>query len=180
MLESEQRLNAKGQPLPAWAPPLILVLALIWLVYRLFSNNPFLFTHHLHLPIHEAGHMVFLPFGEFMHFLGGSAFQVMFPAFFTGSFILRRDFFAAAITLLWIGDSLIDVSFYVADAYRQELPLIGGEHDWAVLLGMLDMTHHADFLGGLTWWAGALTMLSGFVMALLIANHQAGWVKIKA
>lgn len=169
-----------GQPLPPWAPPVLLGLALLWLLYRLFTKNPFWFTHNLHLPIHEAGHMIFMPFGEFMHFLGGSAFQVLFPAVFTGSFFLRRDYFAAAITLLWIGDSLIDVSFYVGDAYRQEMPLLGGEHDWAVLLGMLDMTHHADLLGGLTWWAGALTMLTGFSLALFIANLQGGWLKIKA
>lgn len=168
------------EPKPSLTPAILLGLGLLWLLYRLISKNPFTFMHHIHLPIHEAGHMVFMPFGEFMHFLGGSLFQVLFPCFFAVSFLLRRDLFSAALVLLWAGDSMIDVSFYVADAYRQELSLIGGEHDWAVLLGMLDLTHHADFLGALCWWAGALLMLFAWCSAAFIANLQAGWIKIKA
>ena len=34
------------------------------------------------LPIHETGHLVFAPFGEFLQFLGGSLFQVLFPLAF--------------------------------------------------------------------------------------------------
>ena len=179
MLSPDSELAAESRP-GTQARLVLLGLALLWLLFRLFTRNPFPFWHYIHLPIHESGHMIFLPFGEFMHFLGGSLFQVVFPLAFTVSFLLRRDFFAAGFTLLWIGDSLIDVSFYVGDAYRQELPLLGGEHDWAVLLGMLDWTHHADLLGSLTWWAGILTMLTGGLICLAVANQQSGWIKIKA
>lgn len=159
---------------------LLLLGALLYMVIRLFQHDPFFISHHLHLPIHEAGHLIFMPFGEFMHFLGGSLFQSIFPLAFSLHFIRQRDFFAACLTLMWSGDSLIDVSFYVGDAYRQEMPLIGGEHDWAVLLGMLDLTHHADFLGGLTWWLGALLMLSAWGLCLFLLNHQAGWIRIRS
>ncbi|MGV3523622.1 MAG: hypothetical protein ACO1RX_05325 [Candidatus Sericytochromatia bacterium] len=159
---------------------LLLLGALCYVVIRLLSKDPFFVSHYVHLPIHEAGHLIFMPFGEFMHFLGGSLFQSVFPLAFSGHFLKQRDFFAACLILIWSGDSLIDVSFYVGDAYLQKMPLLGGEHDWAVLLGMLDLTHHADFLGALTWWAGALLMLAAWSSAFLVLNHQAGWIRIRS
>ena len=37
------------------------------------------FMHNILLPIHEAGHVLFRPFGEFMTILGGSLFQLVLP-----------------------------------------------------------------------------------------------------
>lgn len=75
---------------------------------------------------------------------------------------------------------MIDVSFYVGDAYAQELQLIGGEHDWAYLLGSIDKVHYATTLGALTWWCGALVMLAGCLGGAMALNHKAGFVKIRA
>lgn len=168
-------------PPPRYTQELILwILACLYTFYRLNWSSPFAFSHHLHLPIHEAGHLLFTPFGEVMHFLGGSLFQVAFPLVFVGSFVLRRDLFSAFLVLLWSGDSLIDVSFYVADAYDQALPLIGGEHDWAYLLGVIDKVHYASQLGHAVWWWGALTMLAGCIGAAWVLNHKAGFIRIKS
>ena len=92
--------------------------------------------HNIDLPIHETGHLVFMPFGETMHILGGSLFQILFPAIFVGYFVaVRRDRFAAAVCLVWVAQNFFDVAIYVADARAQELPLVGGgEHDWFNLL----------------------------------------------
>lgn len=135
--------------------------------------------HVLHLPIHEAGHLIFTPFGEFMHFLGGSLFQVVFPLFFTVYFLRQKQFFAVAFTLLWCGDSLLDVSPYIADAYHQEMPLIGGEHDWAYLLGELDMVHHCEKIGRLVHFKGALVMFCASLWALLLALLHGQWLQVK-
>lgn len=167
-------------PEPTYTKELVLLgLACAYTVYRLGWSSPFAFSHNLHLPIHEAGHLLLTPFGEFMHFLGGSLFQVMFPLVFMGSFILRRDLFSAFLVLLWSGDALIDISFYVADAYAQEMPLIGGEHDWAYLLGVLDKVHYATPLGHFVWNWGALTMLLGCAGALWVLNRRAGFIRVK-
>jgi hypothetical protein len=92
------------------------------------------------LPIHETGHLVLAPFGEFLQFLGGTIFQVAFPLVFVGYFLWRRDRYAAYVVLIWVAQNLWNVSVYVADARARRLPLVGGgEHDWAYLLGRLGL-----------------------------------------
>ena len=59
------------------------------------------FLHLINLPFHEAGHILFLPLGEFMTVLGGSLFQVIVPASLTVIFLTKhRDVFGAAVTLV--------------------------------------------------------------------------------
>lgn len=92
------------------------------------------------LAIHETGHLVFAPFGEFMGFLGGTLFQLAFPIAFVVYFWRRSDRHAASVALWWVAQNCWNVSVYVADARAQELPLVGGgEHDWAYLLGRLGL-----------------------------------------
>ena len=38
------------------------------------------FLHMINLPFHEAGHILFSPFGRFMTILGGSLMQLLVPA----------------------------------------------------------------------------------------------------
>lgn len=143
------------------------------------SGEPGTLLHVLHLPIHEAGHLIFTPFGEFMHFLGGSLFQVSFPLFFSVYFLRQKQFYAVAFTLLWCGDSLIDVSPYIADAYHQEIALIGGEHDWAFLLGELDLVHRCETIGALVHFKGAVLMFGAVLWALVLALKHGKWIQVK-
>lgn len=90
----------------------------------------------LDLAIHETGHLLFTPFGELMHVLGGSLFQLLVPAAFMASFARRGDRFAVSIVAWWLAQNCWNISVYVADARAQALPLVGGgEHDWWYLLG---------------------------------------------
>ena len=90
------------------------------------------------LAIHETGHLVFAPFGEFLGFLGGTLFQLALPAAFVVYFWQRADRHAASVALWWVAQNFWNVSVYVRDARAQALPLVGGgEHDWAYLLGRL-------------------------------------------
>jgi hypothetical protein len=90
------------------------------------------------LAIHETGHLVFAPFGEFMGFLGGTLLQLALPAAFVVYFWRRSDRHAASVALWWVAQNCWNVSVYVRDARAQALPLVGGgEHDWAYLLGRL-------------------------------------------
>ncbi|NUO95575.1 MAG: hypothetical protein HOQ14_13910 [Gemmatimonadaceae bacterium] len=87
------------------------------------------------LAIHETGHLVFGPFGEFIGFAGGTLFQLIMPALFAGYFWRRGDRHAASVALWWVGQNCGHIATYVADARAQELPLVGGgEHDWFYLL----------------------------------------------
>jgi hypothetical protein len=94
----------------------------------------------LDLAIHESGHLIFGPFGEFVGILGGTLMQLLVPASFVGYFMHQGDRHAASVALWWIAQNLWNVSVYVGDARAEQLPLVGGgEHDWAYLLGQLDL-----------------------------------------
>jgi hypothetical protein len=89
----------------------------------------------VNLFIHEAGHLIFMPFGQWMHMIGGSVFQVLVPlALAAVSF--RQKPSHAALPLFWTGESMVNVSVYIADAPYKQLRLIakGLIHDWNWLL----------------------------------------------
>ena len=78
------------------------------------------------LPIHETGHLLFRPFGEFMMIAGGSVFQVIIPAVFVGYFVWYEKYYSAAIVLLWVGQSVLNVFVYAADAIVMQIVLTSG------------------------------------------------------
>lgn len=95
------------------------------------------------LAIHETGHLVFGPFGEFFGVAGGTLFQLLMPALFVGYFVRQRDHYAASVALWWVAQNCGHIAVYVADARAQELPLVGGgEHDWDYILGRLGLLAH--------------------------------------
>ncbi|HET7372150.1 MAG TPA: hypothetical protein VFJ20_02165 [Gemmatimonadaceae bacterium] len=109
------------------------------------------------LPIHETGHLVFAPFGEFLQFLGGTLFQLIMPSVFVGYFLMRKDRHAASCMVWWVGQNCWNISVYVRDARAQVLPLVGGgEHDWAYLLGEYGWLPYDQRIGHAVWWAGVL------------------------
>lgn len=112
------------------------VALLVYGVYGLRHQGEGTLLDGVDLAIHETGHLVFAPFGEFIGFAGGTLFQLIMPTFFLIYFLRRRDQFASSVALWWIGQNCGHIAIYVADARAQELPLVGGgEHDWAYLLG---------------------------------------------
>lgn len=97
--------------------------------------------------IHETGHLVFAPFGEFLQMLGGTLFQLIVPVAFVLYFWRRQDRFSSAVVLFWVAQNCWNIARYIADARAQELPLVGeGEHDWAYLLGTLGWLRHDQAL----------------------------------
>src|SRR5215216_5934651 len=95
------------------------IIAAVFSVYFLwcaYAPENSAFMHLVHTPIHEAGHVLFRPFGEFMGIAGGSLFQVIVPAVFFGYFVWHKKPFSASIVLFWVGNSILDVYVYAADA----------------------------------------------------------------
>lgn len=108
----------------------------------------FRIVDNINLPIHETGHLVFAPFGEFLTVAGGTLFELIVPAVFLGYFLTKRDRHAASVALWWIAENLWYIAVYIADARAQELPLVGGgEHDWAYLLGEHGLMHRDIAIG---------------------------------
>lgn len=115
------------------------------------------------LGFHELGHLLTYPFPETLTAVMGSVFQVFVPAGLGAYFLLlRRDMAGSALCLAWAGTAARDVSDYIADAPYEELELIGGEHDWAFLLG-------PDGFDALEKAQGVSTLVEGFGALLLLA-----------
>jgi hypothetical protein len=137
------------------------------------------FLHNVILPFHEFGHVLFSPFGRFMAILGGSLFQVLMPLGLMAAFIFKqRETFGASAMLWWSGQSLVDLSPYIADAVLRGLPLVGGagesSHDWGNLLTMTDMLAHTQGLARSCFALGVLVMLAGLAWGarLLYLQYQ--------
>ena len=107
----------------------------VWGAYDLAHPGRGTLLDGVDLAIHETGHLVFNPFGEFIGFAGGTLFQLIMPAIFLGYFWRRGDRHAASVALWWVAQNCGHIATYAADARAQELPLVGGgEHDWFYLL----------------------------------------------
>jgi hypothetical protein len=126
------------------------------------------FMHNILLPIHEAGHVLFMPFGEFLTILGGSLFQLALPMGIGAAFFFRQnDAFGAAVCLWWTGVSLLDLAPYIYDALQPQLILLGGHtgedgpHDWIYLLGRLGAIPQAHGWGTAAHHLGMITLLAG-------------------
>jgi|CXWL01.1.fsa_nt_gi hypothetical protein len=94
------------------------------------------------LMIHEAGHPLFgLILGEDAMVYGGTVFQLLFPVAFAVHFWRQRHSASFALMVVWVCDNLFNIARYLADARAQELPLLGGEHDWTEILGRWGLLH---------------------------------------
>jgi len=126
------------------------------------------------LAIHETGHLVFGPFGEFIGVAGGTLGQLIMPAVFVVYFWRRGDRHAASVAIWWVGQSLWNVSVYAADARSQLLPLVGGgEHDWAYMFGRLGLLQLDTRIARLIWLSGVLLYVLAIVLGVRSAQQSA-------
>ena len=151
---------------------------LAWIFVRLASARlgaydvPLLDT--VNLVFHEAGHVLFMPFGAFLTSLGGSLTQVLIPLACAVALFRKGDRFGAAVGVWWAGENLVDLAPYVADARALQLVLLGGHtgaevegHDWEAILGALGWLPYDVTLGHAFRRVGLLVMLG--------AMGWAGW-----
>lgn len=138
--------------------------------------------HLVNLPFHEAGHLLFSPFGRFMMILGGSLGQVLMPIICLGTLLVKtRDPFGASVALWWTAESVMDVAPYMNDARAMDLILLGGvtgketeQHDWNNILTMLGILEWDHRLAHLTYNLGIFLMLGSFLWggALLLRHYH--------
>jgi len=152
-----------------------LVLAILFTLYFVWiALDPMQgsFLDNVDLPIHEFGHLLFRPFGQFLMVAGGSLFQVIMPAIFVGYFIWQRSFYSAAIVLFWVGQSILNVWVYAADAVVMKLILTSGFtgsegsfHDWNYLLTATGLLSSTKIVAGAIRLAGTLVIISAVVFS---------------
>ena len=112
------------------------------------------------LALHEAGHPLVGWFSERLGVYGGTLFQLLFPALAMAHFWRTGHPVGLALTTVWLGENLLQIARYMADARAQLLPLVGGgEHDWAEILSRWGLLHRDTLLAGLVRLAGCALML---------------------
>ena len=105
----------------------------------------------------------------------GSGFQVLLPLSIAGYFFYTRQRFAGAITLMWVGQNLINVSVYAGDALVMQLPLLGGDsviHDWNWLLSTLNVLRYTSQIAFIINGLGFLTIILGIALACVFIGEK--------
>lgn len=151
----------------------LFLIFLLYITARILNGADYWLLHNVNLIFHEAGHVIFGFFGDFIQFLGGTLGQLLIPLICLFAFLFRNDIYAAAIMLWWFGENLIDVSIYIADARTRALPLIGGEHDWYYLLAVMNVLEKDTAIGSVVFYSGALVMLSSLGIGFFFLYHRA-------
>ncbi len=128
------------------------------------------FLHNINLPFHEAGHIVFRPFGAFITSLGGTLGQLLMPSICAGVLLFKsRDPFGASVALWWVGENFLDIAPYINDARAGVLPLLGGNfghsapygfHDWQYILNESGLLAYDHALAKAAYCVGAGVMLA--------------------
>lgn len=151
---------------------IILFIAILFLTWQLIQNpQHWIVLDYATLAFHEGGHLLFLPFGTFMHILGGSLFQLMVPLFFTLYFFLQRQQFSSLFCLFWLGNSFINLSTYVKDAAAMALPLLGGDgaiHDWNWLLTQTNLLNFDQVIGTIIFLIGCFCIVGAIVLMIIV------------
>ncbi|QDQ28415.1 zinc ribbon domain-containing protein [Chitinimonas arctica] len=138
------------------------------------------FLHLVDLPFHEFGHVLFIPFGQWMTFLGGSLFQCLVPLMLGVVFVWREhNPFGGSVCLWWLGQNMIDLAPYIGDASTMQLSLIGEwsdeivesrilRHDWHNILEPLGMLHWDNALAILAHGLGSMLILLSWIWGLYL------------
>ena len=137
--------------------------ALLW-AQALVGQSGFLVLDYVNLPIHEAGHLLFGVFGPTLGIWGGTLLQLLVPALFLLYFALRAETTGASFGAFWLGENLLYVATYIADARAMQLPLVGGgEHDWNIILSKLHLLRSDTAIADVVRFLGWAIMLGAVV-----------------
>lgn len=161
---------------PHYPKLIFAVIASLYILWYAYDPMMGSFLDLVDLPIHETGHLIFRLFGEFMMIAGGSLFQVILPAVFVGYFWWNKAPYSAAIVLLWVGQSILNVWVYANDAVVMQLVLTSGFtgsegsfHDWNYMLTTLGLINSTSAVAGLIRLIGTLTILAAAAYSIYLS-----------
>ena len=116
------------------------------------------------LTLHEAGHPLVSIFSTRATVYGGTLFQLAFPVVAFLHFRRAANAGGMASCVVWLGENLLNVARYMADARVQELPLVGnGDHDWAEIFGRWGVLHLDGRIAGVTRGIAVLLVVGAVI-----------------
>lgn len=149
---------------------------LIPLIYFLIKNDArLIIIDYVNLLIHEGGHGIFKFFGKYVHALGGTLAQILIPVMFVVYYFINKKKIPAQVSLVWLGQNLINISIYASDARAQKLPLLGGKkvyHDWTYLLGEIGLLNYDKEAGIFFYSLAIITFIIALLIPLLIKSYK--------
>lgn len=174
-------------PIAFYGRAALYILLFIWgwtFIAMEYDSHPSIsqaLMHNVNLVFHEAGHVIFTPFGRFLSILGGTLGQWLIPFIVLCAFLLKtRDTFGASIGLWWLGQSFIDIAPYINDARAGQLILLGGVtgrdvpgiHDWENILRDLGWLQYDHTIAGIVYAIGVGLMLLSFLWGAYVLYLQ--------
>jgi hypothetical protein len=138
---------------------------LIFLFYAAIHNREFLLSDYVFLPIHEGGHLLFGWFGRTIGVMGGTFLQLFVPFAIAVYFMSRRQIPGTAFASFFFFQNFLNVATYMADARRQELPLVtvgdadSVEHDWTFMFGKAGLLNYDTSIAAIVRLVGWLGMI---------------------
>ncbi len=153
--------------LKRWMPAVIMLPIMIWLI---INRGRYTWIDNADLVIHEAGHFFFMFFGKFIYTLGGTLMQILLPSLIIWYFWRNSYRTGAQVGLLWLGQNLINISVYAADARAQALPLLGGNkvyHDWTYILSTVNLLQYDAEVGYLFFGLAILIFIISALLPLI-------------
>lgn len=123
----------------------------------------------LTLIIHEAGHTIFGIFGwRFLTVLGGTLLQILLPFLLFIVSWRSRKIVVSQASLYWLGFAWLDSAAYCADAYTQDLPLIGNlpksSHDFLNILSDMNILNHYKTISWIMFVIGCFILVTGIAL----------------
>jgi Zn-dependent membrane protease YugP len=156
--------------LKRWIPSLII---LPIAVYFVLNRGHYTLIDNADLVIHEAGHAVFSIFGRFIYTLGGTLMQIILPSIIVWYFLINRYLTGTQFGLLWLGQNLVNISVYAADARARILPLLGGNkvyHDWNWILSKTGLLEYDSEVGIIFFSLAIIIFLITIFLPLIIKD----------
>ncbi len=156
-------------------------LLLIWLVYSWFKffndSSNWNVLNSIDFCVHEFGHLLFSPFGQFIGVAGGTILQCLVPLLVIVGFYKEKEFFGISLSFGWLAVNFLEIARYAADARAMALPLFNPLelesviHDWNYLLGQIGILPYDTVL------AAFIKMFSIFLILLCIISG--GWLLLR-
>ena len=116
------------------------------------------------LALHEAGHPLVSILSARATVYGGTLFQLVFPLAAAWHFHRLANLTGVAASMVWLGENLLNIARYMADARVQELPLVGnGDHDWTEIFGRWGVLHLDGRIAGMVRGAGVVLVIGAVV-----------------
>jgi hypothetical protein len=159
--------GSEVETVPVSLPALVAVasFAALCLAFHGFSEQGWVpLLDSANLALHEAGHPLTGILSRRASVYGGTLFQLAFPVAVAAHFYRRGHAVGAAAGTVWLGENLLNVARYMADARVQLLPLVGGgDHDWAEIFSRWHILQRDTRVAGFTRFVAVAIMVAAVV-----------------